>query len=110
MKQHDIPSIRRAIASLAGTKYLRRYPAPLRARLVSLVRAQPKTSVASLARALDMAPQTLARMVAETRRMVPVQVIAEPATSSALVVRGPHGVVVEGLDIDGVAKLIRALS
>ena len=111
MSHNDITSTRRAIASLARSKYVRRYPAALRARLVAVVRAHPEKSVASLARALDMAPQTLERIVAEMpAALVPVRVIAKPAASSGLVIRGPRGLVVEGLDVHGVADLIRALS
>ena len=112
MRQNDIASARRAIASLARAKKVRRYPAPLRVRLVGLVRAHPERSMTWLARALDMAPQTLERIVsAAPAPLVPVRVVARPApASSTLVVRGPRGIVVEGLDVTGVAELIRALS
>ena len=104
-------SVRRAIAALADKKHQRRYPPALRARLIALVGAHPERSMASLARALDMAPQTLERIAAVGRaRLVPVRVVAEPRASSALVIRGPRGIVVEGLDVDGVARLIEALS
>jgi phage terminase large subunit-like protein len=58
-----------------------------------------------------MTPQTLERVVAERRAsLVPLRVVAEPAPSSGLVIRGPCGIVVEGLDLNSVAELIRALS
>ncbi len=111
MKHNDIPSLRRAIAALGATKYLRRYSPALRTRLVALVRAHREHSIASLARALDMAPQTLERIAGHARApLVPVRLIDEPAPSSQLLVRGPHGIVVDGLDVKGVAELIRALS
>jgi transposase-like protein len=111
MSHDELTSVRRAIASLANKKHRRRYPAALRARLIALVRAHTERSMPSLARALDMAPQTLERITAGARApLVPVRVVAEPRANSALVVRGPRGIVVEGLDVVGVAELIRALS
>ena len=109
---NDIASARRAIASLARTKYLRRYPPALRARLVALVRAHSDQSVAALAKTLDMAPQTLARIASRARApLVPVRVVTRRAPTRAdVVVHGPSGISVEGLDIGGVAELIRALS
>jgi len=111
MKYNDIATVRRAIAELARTKYVRRYPPALRARLAALAGAHPEQSVASLAKALDMAPQTLERIVAEGRAPVlPVRVVSEQSKVSTIVVRGPHGIVVEGLDVNELAELIRRLS
>ena len=111
MKRNDIPSIRRAIALLAPTKRDRRYPPKLRARLIALVREHPEQSIGSLARALDMAPQTLERIAAGAHTsLVPVQIVERRDARSALIVRGPRGIVVEGLDVDRLADLIRALS
>ncbi len=65
-----------------------------------------------MARELDMAPQTLARIVGtSSTALVPVRVVAEPARErTSFVVHGPRGIVVEGLGVDGLADLIRALS
>lgn len=113
----DIDAARRSIAALATSKQLRRYPAELCAQLARLVRAHPERTVGSLAIAIDMAPKTLQRIVAGAARagdvraglIVPVRVVAADEGNS-LRVHGPHGIVVEGLDVDGVAELIRALS
>ena len=111
MDQNQISSLRHAISSLARNKYKRRYPPALRARLTALVRTHPERTIGSLASTLGMATQTLEKIVAEARApIVPVEIIAEPKASSALIVRGPRGIVVEGLDVDSVAELIRALS
>lgn len=108
---NDLASLRRAILALHATKQRRRYPSKLRARLVALVRAHPERSVVSLARALDMAPQTLTRIVASTSTaLVPVRIIEDHLERDAVRVQGPRGIVVEGLDVAGVAALIRALS
>ena len=75
--------------------------------------------MASLARELDMAPATLQRIVASAAvPIVPVRVVRAkrprtrmlPAETAPLIVRGPFGLLVEGLDLSGVADLIRALS
>ena len=96
---------------LAPKKRDRRYPPMLRARLIALVRKRPEESIGSLARALDMAPQTLERITAGVRTsLVPVQIVEGLEARRALVVRGPRGIVVEGLDVDSLAELIRALS
>lgn len=111
MNQDDIISARRAIVVLSSSKHLRRYPPELRGELAAVVRAHPELSLSSLARRLDMAQQTLSRMVTSASvAFVPVRVVGEPAGSTALRVHGPRGLVVEGLDVAGVAELLRALS
>lgn len=112
MKHQDISSARRAIAALARRKHLRRYPDSLRSRLAALVRAHPEQSVRSLALQLGMAPQTLDRFAADSPAgVLPVRVVREPEPQSPTpIVRGPCGLVVEGLDVAGVADLLRALS
>lgn len=109
---HDnLATLRPAIIALATSKQRRRYPAALRARLVAFVRAHPERSVGSLARSLDVAPQTLARIVASTSTaLVPVRIVEDDAEVADLRVHGPRGIVVEGLDVEGVAALIKALS
>ena len=107
----DLASLRRAVLALDTTKQRRRYPALLRGRLAAFVRAHPEQTVASLARSLDMAPQTLERVVGSTSTaLVPVRVVDDPSERAELRVHGPRGIVVEGLDVGGVASLIKALS
>lgn len=111
MNHDDIISARRAIAALASSKHLRRYPPELQTRLAAVVRAHSELSLSSLARRLDMAQQTLSRLATSApAAFVPVRVVGEPAGSTAVRVYGPRGLVVEGLDVAGVAELLRALS
>ena len=111
MDEKQITSLRRMIASLARNRYKRRYPPALRARLVAFVKAHPDQSMTTLATTLGMARQTLEKIAAEPRTaIVPVKVRADPKASSALIIRGPRGIVVEGLDVAGAVELIRALS
>ena len=108
----DLASLRRAISALQTTKQRRRYPAALRARLTSFVRSHPERSIRSIARALDVAPQTLARIAAAAAPvLVPVRIVDDaPAAGVRVHVRGPRGIVIEGLDLAGVAALIRELA
>jgi hypothetical protein len=107
----DLATLRRAVLALDTTKQRRRYPAPLRRRLAAFVRAHPEKSVASLARSLDMAPQTLEGFVGSaSTALVPVRVVDDRSGRPEVRVHGPRGIVVEGLDIGGVASLIKALS
>jgi hypothetical protein len=110
MNHADIIAARRAVSSLSPNKQLRRYPPELRARLASVVRAHPELSVGSLARRMDMAQATLERIVQTTSAFVPVRIVDEPSPPASLRVHGPRGIVVEGLDVAGVAELVRALS
>jgi hypothetical protein len=75
------------------------------------VRAHPELSVCSLARRLGMARLTLERILkAAPPPFVPVRVVGESEQRAPLRVHGPRGIVVDGLDISGVAELVRALS
>jgi hypothetical protein len=95
----------------------RRYPAELRQRGAEYLRAR-KTAGAPLSaivRELGVRRETLAGWVApakaeaETRpRFVPVSVLEAP--TGRIVVHGPGGVRIEGLDVAGVADLLRRLS
>lgn len=65
----------------------------------------------SLARRMDMAQATLERIVEGTPAFVPVRVVDDQRSPASPVrVHGPRGIVVEGLDVAGVAELVRALS
>lgn len=105
----DIASARRAIMALAPKKQLRRYPPELRARLAAVVRAHPERTPWSLATELDMTPAVLYRIVREERArgtaLAPVRVVDEGPRRAQL-----RAVVIDGLDIESAAALIRALS
>lgn len=108
-----VARIRADIDALAASKHTRRYPPELKARIAAFARRQLDAGarVSVVAKSLDMAPQTLERIISEepTVGLVPVRVLEAPAPPR-LVVRAPCGIVVEGLDVSGVAELIRALS
>lgn len=93
----------------------RRYPAELRRRGAEYLRARQAAGapLSAILRELGMRRETLAGWAApavpEARpRFVPVTVMEAPA--GRIVVHGPGGVRVEGLDVAGVADLLRRLA
>ena len=107
--------IRRAVAKLArGGK--RRYPVRLRRRIADYARKQIEADVSltQVSSDLGVSHPTLIRLLEEAPpRMRRVRVAAPTRvtdSSAALVVRGPGGIVIEGLDVDGAAALLRALA
>ncbi len=97
----------------------RRYPARLRAAMAEYVRARVATgeSPYSVAPALGIRPRLAYRLLQAARKepspavLRPVTVVAsEEVRPGGPVVVVPGGVRVEGLDLDGVAKLLRRLA
>lgn len=109
--------IREAIAKLAGGAQ-RRYPPELRGIIADYCRDRVQSGVplTGVCSELGVGHPTLVRMLEEAKapqlRRVRVAVAksAEREAATALVVRGPGGIVIEGLDLEGVAGLMRALS
>ena len=102
----DIALVRRAIEALAPKPQLRRYTPEIRAKLVALVRAHPERSPWSLATELGMTPTVLYAMLRDTEptpAFKPVHIVNDR--------RAPmRAIVIDGVDIEDVACLIRALS
>ncbi len=93
----------------------KRYPAELQRRGAEYLRVRRAAGapLSAVLRELGMRRETLAGWVAppapkETPRFVPVTVVETPA--GRLVVHGPGGVRVEGLDVAGVAELLQRLA
>lgn len=109
--------IRNSVAQLSVGGQ-RRYPARLRARIVEYCRdrLQEGVSLTSVSSELGVSYPTLSRLLKEPERprLRRVRISAPQAAASdvraAVVVRGPSGIVIEGLDVAGVAALVRALS
>lgn len=97
-----------------------RYPADLRARVLAhaAVMERSGASVKSIAGRLGVRPQLLAywrkRSAGARMRPVAIDAVGEravaPAGNGQLVLVTPGGVRVEGLDVEAVARLLRALS
>ena len=108
--------IQEAVSAL-GAGAQRRYPAQLRSRIADYGRARIEGG-AALTRVsveIGVSHPTLVRILDEKpARMRRVRVARPKATkaepSAAVVVKGPGGLVIEGLDVGGLAALVRALS
>lgn len=102
----DIALVRRAIEALAPKPQLRRYAPAMRARIVALARAHPERTAWSLAHELGMTPALLSRMMREGERTTatfkPVRVVEER--------RPLRAVVIDGIEVDELARLIRSMS
>ena len=69
-------------------------------------------TLGSIARELSISKQTVVRARDSepvTPRLLPVRVAAEAASPPPITVRTQEGVTIEGLDVDGAARLIVAL-
>jgi hypothetical protein len=88
----------------------RPYPKGLLEKLLSytVARRRQGAKLVEVAAELGMKDQTLSRWVGEKRaakRFERVEVVAPPATP--ILVHGPRGLRIEGLDIAAVAELVR---
>jgi hypothetical protein len=115
--------LRAEIAALSEVRKARRYPAGLKRRVARWAAGEVASgaSIAGLAMRIDIGEPTLTRFLDEARKKsapVPMAGFArvkvtksEPAPSvERIVVRGPHGVAVEGLCIETLAQLLKRLS
>jgi transposase len=95
----------------------RPYPKGLLEKLLSytVARRRQGASVLEVAAELGMNWRTLTRWVGEkkaARRFERVEVVATPtpASARALVVHGPRGLRIEGLDLAGLVELMRRVA
>ncbi len=108
--------IQQAVSALAAGA-LRRYPARLRSRIAdySHERIKAGAALSRVSSELGVSHPTLVRILDE--KPAPMRRVRVARRSKAtkeepreLVVRGPGGLVIEGLDVEGAAALVRALS
>jgi hypothetical protein len=121
MAQQSIESVARKIRSTVGglkPGSQRRYPARLRRRIADYAKRRISQGVSRsrVCAELGVSYPTLTALLtngSKSARFRPVRVVADvqrvPIGSQA-VVKLPGGVIVEGLDVAGVAALMRALS
>ncbi|HYD41622.1 MAG TPA: hypothetical protein VEB43_12410 [Anaeromyxobacter sp.] len=108
----------RAVVRRSGPRGAgRRYPREARRMAAEYFRRRRAVGAATsaISRELGVKRHTLAAWVAAEApggpaRFVPVSVVPDAATPARLVVHGPGGVRVEGLDVAGVAELLRRLA
>lgn len=86
------------------------YPKTLRDEIIAYTRQQREAGVTlvTIGSELGVPWRSLSRWTARVRRKRFARVeLSVPVR--ALVVHGPHGIRIDGLDIDGVAELVRRL-
>lgn len=107
--------LRSAISKLGEMGRGKRYPRPLLEKMLSYTVARRRQGATLLAVGgeIGMNWKTLARWVGQRKaapRFERVQVaVPTAAPASAVVVHGPRGLRIEGLDVGGVAELVRRL-
>jgi transposase len=107
--------LRSAISKLGEMGRGKRYPRPLLEKMLSytVARRRQGATLVAVGGEIGMNWKTLARWVGERKtasRFERVQVAAPAAAASAaLIVHGPRGLRIEGLDVGGVAELVRRL-
>jgi hypothetical protein len=110
--------LQRALATIERRGRGRPYPRPLLEQLLAytVARRRQGATLLTIGQELGMSWRTLSRWVSERALSVPretaaafhpVQIASRPR--SEVIVRGPHGIVIEGLDVDGVAELVKRL-
>ena len=128
MSEPNLPSrLQAALSRVAGTGRGRRYPKRLQRRVVEHYRLRSSQGLSDreIAAELGIPWQTIRRWHEQTPQPAVaspdspafelVQIVdpaapTAPSARSTLVVRGPAGLCIEGLDLDAVAELFRRLS
>ena len=124
-----LSSLQAAVARVEGVGRGRRYPKRLQKRVVEYYRRRCTEGLSGgdIAAELGIPWKTIERWHAQTSQPTvaplhlpafePVHVVelptstpTPPSSRSTLVVRGPAGLCIEGLDLDTLAELVRRLS
>ena len=106
--------IRRAVERLEARGRGIRYPVELRAKLIAETwsRREAGGTLEAIGEELGVPWRTLARWCTAERKSKQgfraVEIVAVP--SAMPVVHGPRGLRIEGLDIEGIAELVRRLA
>jgi hypothetical protein len=105
-----VEAIREAISKLGRRGRGNAYPKEFRVEVVAYARARRAAGIPieSIGDELGMPWRTIRRWMPPVRnkRFRPIEVVE---ARRDLAVHGPHGLRIEGLDLDGVAELLRRL-
>jgi hypothetical protein len=106
--------IRAEIDRLPNRGRGRRYPNVLRKRVLSYIQSRQRqgASPEQISAELGLVLSTLQRWQKQTSPAAEferIEIVGEPIAPSGLVVHGPAGLRIEGLDLAGVAELVRRL-
>ena len=114
MSDHELLKLRRALGKVERGSG-KRYPRPLRDRLVTWTqkRLREGNSLSAITYALGVRSATLKKWTTPRTRdvdaLVPVEVVAEPPAQRGVSVTSPAGFRVDGLTLDEAATLLRVL-
>lgn len=114
-KTMTLDELKKAIAALSPIKQRRRYPAALRAQVLRYAKSAIATgrSRTAICEELDIGEPTLTRFlkVRPDPTFQRVRVVDQPPERPAQVsVKGPCGLVIDGLSVAELAELVRRLS
>ena len=105
-----LETIRQAVSGLGRHGRGNAYPKKLRAEIVEHARSRRAAGIPieAIGAELGMPWRTIRRWMPPVRgkRFRPIEIVE---ARRDVVVHGPHGLRIEGLDLDGVAELVRRL-
>lgn len=103
--------LRRAVEALGERGRGRPYPKGLRDELMQYLRARRAAGakLETIGAEIGVPWKTLSRWSGPQRRRKAFRRVEVVAPSAVVTVHGPHGVRIEGLDLDGLAELLRRL-
>lgn len=106
----SLETIRKAVTELGGRGRGHAYPKGLRAEIIEYARTRRAAGITleALGVELGMPWRTIARWLPAVRakRFRRIEIVD---ARREVVVQGPHGLRIEGLDLEGVAELLRRL-
>lgn len=107
-------ALRALVTALHPVKTQRRYGSALRTRLTAHIHARVTAGeqLDAIARTLDVSLPTVAKLAAKpASALMPIRVLPQPPPPTrTLTLRGPCGVIVEGLTLDDVAEVCARLA
>ena len=113
--EHELAALRAALRRLPRRGRGRAYPEHLRQQITAYLEARRAEGIAAkeAARELGMSLWTVLRWTRTPMQVpafAPITIVGAPSALGAIVVHGPAGLRVEGLDLAGVAELFRRLA
>jgi hypothetical protein len=116
-RTNRLAALRKAIAALGAEKHRRRYDDRLAKEILAHARGRQVAGAAQsvIAKELGISQPTLSKILRRESKLIPVKVVADSKKRSSrssreFLVRGPGGVVVEGLSLEEVAVLFSRIA
>ena len=115
-RTNRLAALQKAIAELGEDKNQRRYDERLTKQIVAHARLRQSdgASLRGIGAELGVSPPTLAKMLGRESKLIPVRVVSERTARSSrskeYLLRGPGGVVVEGLSLEDIAEILSRMA